>query len=174
MQDKPRIAILDDYQNAALQYADWSAVEKQADITVFNEHIAKDRLVQTMTGFRVICLMRERTPLNREILSQLPHLKLIVSTGQRNASLDSKACQELGIQVATTGYVESGAPELTWALLVALSRHVPTETQNIRTGGWQTTIGTDLKGKTLGIVGRGRIGSKIAQYAKAFEMKVIA
>lgn len=118
--------------------------------------------------------MRERTPLNREVLSQLPHLKLIVSTGRRNASLDSKACEELGIEVATTDYVESGAPELTWALLMALARKVVVENGSVRSGGWQTTVGVDLKGKTMGIVGLGRIGSQIAAYAKVFGMKVIA
>jgi phosphoglycerate dehydrogenase-like enzyme len=169
------IAILDNYQNVALKFADWSKVEKQADITVFNDHIADQaQLKERLVPFAVICIMRERTPLGQEILSKLPNLKLIVSTGQRNASLDVKACEELGIEVTMTGYFESGAPELTWALLMALVRHIPQEVQNIKNSSWQTTIGVDLKGKTIGIVGLGRIGSKIAQYAKTFEMKVIA
>jgi phosphoglycerate dehydrogenase-like enzyme len=174
MEKKLRIAVLDDYQNVALQFADWSAIEKQAQITVFNEHLSGNVLLEKLAGFEVLCVMRERTPLDRELLGRLPHLKLIVSTGMRNASLDIKACEELGIKVAMTEYVEGGAPELTWALLMAMARHIPAEAQNIKTGGWQTTIGVDLKGKTLGIVGLGRVGSKIAQYAKAFEMKVIA
>jgi phosphoglycerate dehydrogenase-like enzyme len=174
MENKVRIAILDDYQNAALKFADWSVVEAEAEITVFNDHINSKDVLDRLAGFEVLCIMRERTPLNRETLSKLPNLRLIVSTGQRNASLDVAACTELGIAVAMTGYVESGAPELTWALLMAITRHIPTEVQNVKTGAWQTTIGTDLKGKTLGIVGLGRIGSKMAQYAKAFEMKVIA
>lgn len=170
-----KIAILDDYQNIALSMADWRAIEKQADIMVFNDHIADaDAIVSRLTPFEIICIMRERTPITREILSQLPNLKLIISTGMRNASLDTKACAELGIEVATTGYVESGAPELTWALLMALTRNIVTESDNVRSGGWQTTVGVDLKGKTIGIVGLGRIGSKIAAYAKAFGMKVIA
>lgn len=174
MKNKVRIAILDDYQNVALTFADWSVLDEEAEITVFNEHIDSSDISDRLTGFEVLCIMRERTPLNREILSKLADLKLIVSTGMRNASLDVTACSELGIVVAMTGYVESGAPELTWALLMAMARHIPTEVQNIKTNSWQTTVGIDLKGKTLGIVGLGRIGSKMAQYAKAFEMKVIA
>ena len=113
MENKPRIAILDDYQNAARKFADWSVIEKQADLTVFNEYITTNELPEKLAAFDVLCIMRERTPLNREILSQLPNLKLVVSTGKRNASLDLKACEELGIAVAMTEYVESGAPELT-------------------------------------------------------------
>ena len=169
-----RIAILDDYQSVALKFADWSVIKKRAEITVFNTPLVRSALVETLQNFDVLCIMRERTPLSREILSQLPQLKLIVSTGKRNASLDVKACEELAIKVAMTDYVESGAPELTWALLMALARKIPLENLNVRSGGWQTTVGVDLKGKTIGIVGLGRIGSKIAAYAKAFEMKVIA
>lgn len=170
-----QIAILDDYQDIALSAADWSEVAKKANIRVFHNHVADpEALVEQLKPYTVLCIMRERTPLNREILSQLPELKLIVSTGQRNASLDVKACQELGIEVAMTGYVDSGAPELTWALLMALARKVVTENTNLRSGRWQSTIGVDLRGKTMGIVGLGRIGAKIAAYAKAFEMKVIA
>lgn len=174
MENKVRIAILDDYQNVALKYADWSVLPSGAEIIIFNKPIKKETLIQTLKDFHILCIMRERTPLNRETLSALPNLKLIVSTGQRNASLDVKACEESGIAVAMTGYIESGAPELTWALLMAMTRHIPTAVKNVKAGGWQTTVGIDLKGKTLGIVGLGRIGSKIAQYAKAFEMKVIA
>lgn len=168
-----QIAILDDYQNIALTMADWSAVQQQADITVFNEYIGQEQLVEKLASFDVLCVMRERTPLNR-ILAQLPNLKLIVSTGKRNASLDMNACKELGIEVAMTDYVESGAPELTWALLMALARNIVVENANVRAGGWQTTVGVDLRGKTMGIVGLGRIGSQIAAYAKVFGMKVIA
>jgi phosphoglycerate dehydrogenase-like enzyme len=169
-----QIAILDDYQNIPLTIADWSAVQQQADITVFNEYVGQEQLVEKLARFDVLCVMRERTPLNREILAQLPNLKLIVSTGKRNASLDMDACKELGIEVAMTDYVESGAPELTWALLMALARNIVVENGNVRSGGWQTTLGVDLRGKTMGIVGLGRIGSQIAVYAKVFGMKVIA
>jgi phosphoglycerate dehydrogenase-like enzyme len=169
------IAILDDYQNMALAMANWSAIAERAEICVFNDHISDPAmLVNRLLPFEVICIMRERTPLNRELLTQLPNLKLIVSTGKRNASLDIAACEDLDIQVAMTGYVESGAPELTWALLMALARKVVVENDNMRSGLWQSTIGVDLRGKTMGIVGLGRIGSRIAAYAKVFEMKVIA
>jgi phosphoglycerate dehydrogenase-like enzyme len=170
-----KIAILDDYQQVAMKMADWSAVQEQSEITVFTEHLAGGpALIERLRPFQVICMMRERTPLQRPVLSALPNLKLIVSTGRVNASLDKVACEELGVRVETTGYIESGAPELTWALLMALARNIVTENKNIRSGGWQTTVGADLKGKTIGIVGLGRVGSKIAAYAKAFDMKVIA
>jgi len=170
-----KIAVLDDYQQAAKRFADWSAVESRAELTVFTDHIANEQaLIERLRPFAVLCIMRERTPLNRGVLLALPNLKLIVSSGMRNASLDTKACEELGIEVAMTRYVESGAPELTWALLMALARNVVPENHNMRSGGWQTTVGADLKGKTIGIVGLGRVGSKIAAYAKAFDMKVIA
>lgn len=170
-----QIAILDDYQHIALAMADWSVITRQAEITVFNDHL-KDttELAARLQPFQVLCLMRERTPLDREVLRQLKNLKLIVSTGQRNASLDTDACRELGIEVAVTGYVDSGAPELTWALLMALARKVVLENKNVRSGGWQTSIGTDLRGKTMGIVGLGRTGSQVAAYAKVFGMKVLA
>jgi phosphoglycerate dehydrogenase-like enzyme len=117
--------------------------------------------------------MRERTPLNRKILSQLSNCKLIVSTGARNSSIDLSAAEEFGITVRNTGYLASGAPELTWGLLLAIARHIPQESKNMRSGEWQTTIGTDLKGKTIGIIGLGRIGSRIARYAQAFEMRIL-
>ena len=145
------------------------------DLTVFCDHLDDPVLVvERLLPYVIICVMRERTPLSREILEQLPNLKLIVSTGMRNASIDAKAAEELGIIIKPTGYLDSGAPELTWALLMAIARQIPIESANVQSGGWQTTVGTDLKGKTIGIVGLGRIGSKIAQYAKAFDMNVIA
>lgn len=170
-----KIAILDDYQQVALKMADWSALQQQSEITVFTDHLADEAaIIERLLPFQVICMMRERTPLQRSVISALPNLKLIVSTGRVNASLDKATCEELGIRVETTGYVESGAPELTWALLMALARNVIAENKSIRSGGWQTTLGADLKGKTIGIIGLGRVGSKIAAYAKAFDMKVIA
>ena len=175
MNEKIKIAILDDFQKVALAFADWTPVQAKADVSVFHDHLTDEAaLIQRLLPFRVLCVMRERTPLSRPILAELPNLKLIVSTGPRNASIDIKAAEEFGIAIKHTGYVESGAPELTWALLMAIARHIPMENRNFHQGAWQTTIGTDLKGKTIGIIGLGRIGSKIAQYAKAFEMKVLA
>lgn len=175
MTDKIKVAILDDYQQVALQMADWSVLKDKVEITVFHDHVADElQLVSRLQPFRIICVMRERTPLNRQILSQLPALKLIVSTGMRNASIDEDAADEFGIVIKRTGYLADGAPELTWALLMALARHIPAESNNFRSGGWQTTVGVDLKGKTIGIIGLGRVGAKIAAYAKAFDMNVIA
>jgi phosphoglycerate dehydrogenase-like enzyme len=174
MNKKMKVAVLDDYQQVALSMADWSVL-KDAEITVFSEHQSEQRdIVRRLLPFTVICVMRERTPLNRQLLTQLPGLKLIISTGRRNASIDVQAAEDLGIIVKSTGYLTSGAPEHTWALLMAMARHIPRENANFFSGKWQTTIGTDLKGKTIGIMGLGNIGSKIAEYARAFEMNVIA
>ena len=172
---QPQIAIFDDYQQVAFQFADWTPVHAKAKVTVFSDHIdGEAALVERLRPFAVVCVMRERTPLTRPILSQLPNLKLIVSTGTRNASIDTAAAADLGITVAPTGYHETGAPELTWALLLALARHIVPENAAVRAGGWQERVGADLAGKTIGIVGLGRIGSTIARYARAFGMSVIA
>jgi phosphoglycerate dehydrogenase-like enzyme len=175
MSDKPKIAVLDDYQGVALTMADWTVVKQHADVTVFNDHLVEEaEIVTRLLPFDAVCVMRERTPLTRHILSQLPKLKLIISTGRRNASIDEKAVEELGITLKTTGYFGGGAPELTWAMLMAIARNITIENTNLRNGMWQTTIGTDLAGKTIGIIGLGNIGTKIAAYANAFDMNVIA
>ena len=170
-----KIAVLDDYQNVALTSADWSVLNGKTDITIFNDHLfEEEQIIERLKPFDVICVMRERTPLSRSVLSNLPNLKLIISTGFRNASIDLAAVAELGIELQHTGYVTSGAPELTWALLMAVARNIPAENQQVRQGGWQTTVGVDLKGKTLGLLGLGNIGQKIAAIGKAFDMNVIA
>jgi phosphoglycerate dehydrogenase-like enzyme len=175
MSDKIKIAVLDDYQDAALTMADWGPLNSRTEIAVFNDHLADDdAVIERLLPYQVVCVMRERTPLNRQRLKKLPNLKLIISTGKRNASIDIKAAEEFGITIKPTGYVMTGAPELTWALIMAIARHIPLESNNIKSGGWQTTIGTDLTGKTIGIIGLGNIGSKIAAYAKVFDMNVIA
>ncbi len=175
MNGKVKIAILDDYQGVALTMADWSVLDSCAEITVFRDNLADEAdVIERLLPFDVVCVMRERTPLKRQILTQLPNLKLIVSTGKRNASIDVKVAEELGIQIKPTGYVTTGAPEHTWALLMAIARNIPQESNNFKSGRWQTTIGVDLTGKTIGIIGLGNIGSKIASYAKAFDMNVIA
>jgi phosphoglycerate dehydrogenase-like enzyme len=175
MSKRIKIAVLDDYQGVALTMADWKKVQQHADVIVFNDHIVGEaEIVNRLLPFKVVCVMRERTPLTRQILSQLPNLKLIISTGRRNASIDEKAVEELGITLKTTGYVGSGAPEFTWAMLMAIARSIPVENANMRNGLWQTTIATDLIGKTIGIIGLGNIGTKIAAYANVFDMNVIA
>ena len=172
---KIEIAVLDDYQSVALKMADWSELEKVSNITVFHDHLSdQQELVKRLKPFDILCLMRERTPVNRELLSNLPNLKLIVSTGFRNASIDAAAVQDLGIRLQNTGYLGSGAPEMTWALLMAMAKKIPQENASLKNGGWQTQIGSDLKGKTIGIVGLGTIGAKIASIAAVFDMNVIA
>jgi phosphoglycerate dehydrogenase-like enzyme len=175
MNIKLKVAVLDDYQRVSTSFADWSVITDQVELTIFDQHEAdENKLIHQLLPFEILCVMRERTPLNRKILSQLTNCKLIVSTGARNASIDLSAAEEFGITVKNTGYLASGAPELTWGLLLAIARHIPLESNNLRTGNWQTTVGTDLKGKTIGIIGLGRIGSRIAKYAQAFEMRILA
>ena len=170
-----KIAVLDDYQNVALSYADWTPVSEYADVEIFSDHLHEpEQVISRLLPFDIVCVMRERTPLPAEILSKLSNLKLIVSTGFRNASIDTKAAGELGIEIINTGYRDHGALELTWALLMAIAKHIPQENANFRAGGWQQMVGGDLKGKTLGVLGLGNLGSKIAGVAKVFDMNVIA
>lgn len=170
----PRIAILDDYQRVALTMADWSGVQRQASVEVFTDTIADpDALVARLRPFDLLCVMRERTPLPRAIIERLPQLKVIVSTGPKNASIDHDAARDQGIVVRDTRGSLTAPIELTWALIQASARHVTSEAANLRAGGWQQTVGDELKGRTLGILGLGRIGGRIAQIAQAFEMAVI-
>src|SRR5882757_7920355 len=176
---KPRqavkIAILDDYQNVALSIADWSAVAKKADITVFNDHIDQtDALIERLLPFDAICVMRERTPLRRDIIERLPRLRFIASTGPRNISIDIAAANERGILVANTGYRSTPTIELTWALILASARHLVGESNSIRAGGWQTSIGHELDGRILGVLGLGNVGGQVARIGRAFGMKIIA
>ena len=170
-----RIAILDDYQNASLKMADWSPLTGRATITVFNDHLSDfEALVGRLLPFDVVCVMRERTPLPRSVIERLPQLKLIASTGRRNASIDVEAATERGIAVAHTGYDARSTIELTWALILASARQVAPENANLRAAGWQLTIGESLHGKTLGVLGLGNIGSEVARIGLAFGMEVIA
>ncbi len=146
-----QVAILDDYQDVALRLADWSRVRNNAEITVFNDHIVDpSALVERLRPFDVICVMRERTPLTREILQELPTLKLIASTGPANASIDTKAAAALGIKVTATGYDPTSTVELTWSLILASMRSLDREAASVRAGGWQVGIGSNLKAKPLG------------------------
>jgi phosphoglycerate dehydrogenase-like enzyme len=170
-----RIAVLDDYQGVALTLADWSAVTARARVVVFNDHLTDaDAIVQRLLPFDVVCVMRERTPLSRNIIERLPTLKLIASTGKRNASIDTVAAAERGITVVHTSYTSTPTIELTWALILAGARHVVSENASLRAGGWQRAVGDDLADKTLGIIGLGNIGSQVAKVALAFGMNVIA
>jgi len=170
-----KVAILDDYQNVALEMADWSPVARRAEITVFNDHVADPgAVVERLLPFDVICVMRERTPLPRAVIEHLPRLKLIASTGSRNASIDMTAAEEHGIHVTATGYRSTPTIEMTWALILASARHIVRESSSVRDGGWQTSVGAELDGKVLGVLGLGNIGGQVARIGLAFGMKVIA
>jgi phosphoglycerate dehydrogenase-like enzyme len=170
-----KIAVLDDYQGVALKMADWTAVASRAQLDVFSDHLGDaDAVVQRLLPYQVVCVMRERTPLPREIIERLPNLKLIASTGPRNASIDAVAAANRGVQVVHTGYFGSPTVELTWALILAGARHIVAEAAAVRSGGWQHTIGDDLSGKTLGVIGLGNVGAKVAKIGLAFGMEVIA
>ena len=170
-----KIAILDDYQNVALRMADWSPVARRAEIAVFNDHVADPKtLVERLLPFDVICVMRERTPLSRDVIERLPRLKLIASTGSRNASIDVAAAEERGIRITATGYRSTPTIEMTWALILASERHIVQENNSVRAGGWQTSIGRELDGKVLGVLGLGNIGGQVARIGRAFGMQVLA
>jgi len=171
----PQVAVLDDYQNAALRLADWSVLDGRAAVTVFDDHLASpDAVVERLQAFDVLCVMRERTPLPRATLERLPRLKLIVSTGARNAAIDTEAAAERGVQVAFTGYHSAPTIEMTWALILAASRHLVAENLAFRRGAWQQGVGIGLAGKTLGVLGLGRVGGAVARIGAQFGMTVIA
>jgi phosphoglycerate dehydrogenase-like enzyme len=170
-----KLAILDDYQNVALQLADWSAVRRHAEITVFNDHVADpSAVVERLRPFDAVCVMRERTPLPREVLQQLPNLKLIASTGPRNASINTQTAVDLGIAVTATGYDSTPTIEFTWSLILASMRSIDREAASLKAGGWQTDLGSNLRGKNLGVIGLGNIGKEVARIGLVFGMKVIA
>lgn len=170
-----RCVILDDYQNAATSYADWSVLPEVTVQTV-GEHVADhDQLVSVLAGAEIVVVMRERTPLGRELLERLPDLRLVVSTGRRNPSIDLAAAEDLGIAVRNTSSMSSPPLELTWALILGLARHLVRENTEFRADGpWQSTVGLDLHESRLGLVGLGRIGSRMAGVARAFGMDVVA
>ena len=171
----PRVAVLDDYQEVALSSADWSAVAGRAEITVFTDHLADSGdLARRLAPYEVIVAMRERTPFPAALLDELPALKLLITTGMRNASFDLAAAQRRGVTVCGTGGSGPGAPELAWGLIMAVTRHIPQEDAQVRAGGWQAAVGRELAGSTLGLLGLGRIGERVARYARAFDMDVIA
>ena len=172
---KYKIAVLDDYQNVALESADWSVLSGRADITVFQDHLDDaDAVIERLLPFDIICVMRERTPLPRNVIVRLPNLKFIASTGPVNASIDVVAAADRGIVVSHTGYRSDPTIDLTWALILASARNIIAESNSMRSGGWQRTVGTDLRGKTLGVLGLGRVGSEVARIGRAFGMDLIA
>ncbi|MGY1847013.1 MULTISPECIES: D-2-hydroxyacid dehydrogenase family protein [unclassified Blastococcus] len=170
-----RIAVLDDYQSVAAEFCDWSRLPEPAEVVTFADAVADpDALVARLRGVDVVVAMRERTRFGRDVLERLPDLRLLVTTGMRNKSIDVAAAAELGITVCGTAASGTATAELTWALILATVRHVPQEDAAMRAGGWQTTIGTDLHGARLGVIGLGRIGAQVARIGAAFGMDVVA
>ncbi|MFE3069167.1 D-2-hydroxyacid dehydrogenase family protein [Streptomyces sp. NPDC059247] len=173
---KLRCAVLDDYQGAALTSADWGPLADRVEVRVLREHLAdRDALVAAVADCEVLVVMRERTPLDAALLERLPRLRLVVTSGMRNASVDVTAARARGITVCGTASGSEPPAELTWALLLGLARHVPAEARSLRGGGpWQSTVGADLAGRTLGLVGLGKIGARVARVGLAFGMEVRA
>lgn len=170
-----RVAVLDDYQGVALEMADWSVLDGRAEVAVFDHVLGnEDAVAAAIAEFDVVVAMRERTAFPGSLLTRLPRLQLLVTTGMRNKAIDLAAAEQLGIVVCGTRSRAESTVELTWALILARSRHLVTEAANVATGGWQTTVGNGLAGRTLGIIGLGRIGSAVAQVGSAFGMRVLA
>src|SRR5499427_3684179 len=173
---RSRCAILDDYQNVALKAADWSKVSGDLDIKVFNAHLGgEDKVIAALQGFDIVCAMRERTAFPRAVIEKLPALKLLITTGLRNASIDVAAANARGVVVCGTPAVGSPTAAIAIALMLELTRRIGYENARMKAGvPWQTTIGMDLEGLTLGVLGLGKLGTRTANIAKAFGMKVIA
>jgi phosphoglycerate dehydrogenase-like enzyme len=177
----PRVAILDDYAGLALDLADWSTVQTRSEVTVFDRHLSESEAVDALRPFDVICTVRERMAFPRTLIERLPNLKLITIIGKSLPNLDMAAASERGVLVAHSNFasprysaVRDATPELTWGLMIATVRNLAEEHRRMRDGGWQTTAGMTLSGKTLGLLGLGRIGQRMTEYAKAFGMQVIA
>lgn len=171
----PRIAVLDDYQNVALQTADWKKLSSDCEITVFRDHVdGLDALAARLAPFEVIVAMRERTPFPRALLERLPNLRLLVTTGMRNTSIDLEAAAARNVVVCGTPGLPYPTAELAWGLILSLFRRIPQEDRAMREGRWQTTLGLGLNGKVLGVLGLGTLGSRVARVGRAFEMDVLA
>jgi phosphoglycerate dehydrogenase-like enzyme len=170
-----RVAILDDYQNVALHMADWNTLPKDIEVRVFQDHLKdQDALAGRLKDFDIVMAMRERTPFPRSLFERLPNLKLLTTTGMRNAAIDMQAATDHGVVVCGTGGVVYPTAELTWGLILSLVRQIHREDQVTRGGRWQVSMGVDLNGKTLGVIGLGNLGSQVATVGKAFQMNLIA
>ena len=177
-----KVAILDDYVGVARECADWASMDGIAEITVFNRHLPEEEAARLLAPFHVLCTMRERTDLPRNLLERLTNLKLILIVGPNLANLDLAAATELGVVVSGSGHhanadfarIVSATPDLTWGLMIATVRQIAHEDRALREGRWQSTMGYILKGRTLGLLGLGRIGKQLAEYGKVFGMNLIA
>jgi D-3-phosphoglycerate dehydrogenase len=171
-----RAAILDDYQNVALKMADWSSVAKDVEVKVFSTPLGDDdAVIKTLQGFTIVNMMRERTPFTRKVIEGLPDMKLLITTGARNNSIDLKAAAERGVTVCGTGGFGNPTASIAVGLMLELTRHIGFENARLKAGApWQTTIGQDVEGMTLGVLGLGKLGQRVAATAKTLGMKVIA
>jgi phosphoglycerate dehydrogenase-like enzyme len=176
-----KVAILDDYARIALQCADWSALDGKAEITVFDRHLTQQEAAAALAPFEVLCTIRERMSLPRSLFERLPNLKLVTIVGMSLPNLDMAAATEHGVIVAHSNFanplyanIANATPELTWGLMIATVRHFSFESRRMREGAWETTVGINLAGRTLGLLGLGRIGQRMAEYGRAFGMPVIA
>ena len=170
-----RCAIIDDYQGCALDMADWGALAPDVEVESFRDRLSdEDALARRLGGFEIVCAMRERTPFPRSMFEKLPRLELLLTSGMRNLSIDGAAARDHGVTVCGTPAVGTPTAELAWGLILALARSIPAEDRTIRAGGWQETLGVGLEGRTLGVIGLGRLGSRVARIGKAFGMEVVA
>ena len=170
-----RVALLDDYQGVALSMADWKSLPPGTEVVVFKDHLAEeDAVAKRLADFDIVMALRERTPFQRTLLERLPKLKLLITAGMRNASIDMKAAAERGVVVCGTAGLPYPTAELAWGLVLSLMRRIPAEDRATREGRWQTSLGLGLNGKTLGVLGLGTLGSRAAKVGLAFEMEVLA
>jgi phosphoglycerate dehydrogenase-like enzyme len=170
-----KAAILDDYQNVGLQYADWQSLAGEVEVTVFTDHLFdEDAIAERLAEFHILVLNRERTPFPRSLLERLPNLKLMTTSGMYNRATDMDGARELGIDMCGTEMRSAATPELTWGLILSLARQIPKEDLNVREGRWQESVGVGLAGKVLGIIGLGKLGTPVARIGQAFEMDVAA
>lgn len=171
-----RLAILDDYQGVALRMGPWDRLPSELRVEVFREHLGTDldAIAARLAPFDALLIMRERTPFPRALVERLPNLRLLITTGAHNRAIDLAACRERGITVCGTGSFGAPTVDLTWGLILSLARSIPAQQDSLRQGRWQTAIGLGLEGRTLGVVGLGRLGSRVAKVGLAFGMRVLA
>jgi phosphoglycerate dehydrogenase-like enzyme len=173
---RKKCVVLDDYQGVALASADWSVLAGDVEIVVFDRHLGdEDAVAEALADAEIVVIMRERTPFPASLLARLPKLELLITSGMRNASVDLAAAGEYGVTVCGTSSTSTAPGELTWALILGLARHLVAENTGLRANGpWQQTLGVDLAGRTLGLLGYGRIGRKVAAVGRAFDMDIVA
>ena len=169
-----RLGIIDDFQDVTRKFADWGRLPSNVSVTIFNDHVEGEELIRRLIPFDMLVITRERTPFPRHVIERLPNLKLLVTTGARNLAIDLAACRERDILVCGTDTASAPTAELVWGLILAVGRHIVEEDRALRSGKWQTTVGVALAGKTLGVLGLGRIGAQVARVGRAFGMTVIA